>query len=147
MEIIRKDPFYLIGPTINTQNVSGKADQDIPSFWNQFSAKQLYNQIPNKTSPDIYGLYSDYEGDYTEPYFLTVGCRVSGCDTIPENMVCKEIPAATYAVFPITGEMPMAILTTWQEIWTSDLKRTYCYDFELYKNQGKDVEIYIGIEE
>lgn len=145
-DLISKKAFTLVGPQIRTQNVPGKADQDIPSLWGQVMGEGLLDQIQQASSETIYALYSGYEGDYTMPYNCLIGKEVSDYEQIPQGMVAVTIPEQTYQVFKVQGPMPQAIFQTWQHIWENDagLKRTYTFDFELYHSPN-DVDIYISV--
>ena len=144
--VVVKKAFTLMGPQVRTQNVSGKADQDIPSLWGQVMGENILSQIEHASSETIYALYSGYEGDYTMPYDCLIGKEVSNWDQLPEGMVAVTIPEQTYQVFKVQGQMPQAIFEMWQHIWANDanLKRTYTFDFEVY-NTPTDVDIYIAV--
>ena len=77
---------------------------------------------------------------------------MSSTESIPSGLVLKNLPKTSYAVFTAIGEHPKALIETWENIWNSNLKRTYSGDFELYEENFllKDiqkVEVYIAIEE
>ena len=107
----------------------------------------IQEKIPNKTSNEVIALYCDYEGDYTKPYSLIIGCPVSHPE-VPKGMVTKTIPAGSYALFEAKGEFPKSLIETWQDIWKrEDLKRTYTGDFEVYGEKFSDgeVEVFIAV--
>ena len=149
---ISKDEIKIIGIELKTTNENGQAVKDIPKFWQKFYSENLKNQIPNKIDEEIFGLYIDYEKDFTKPYSFIIGCKVSSLDKIPQNMVSKTIPASKYEVFTVKGKFPDELLKTWQYIWSSDLKRTYTGDFEVYGKrffnnpQNPEIDVYIAIK-
>ncbi len=151
-EVIQKPAILLIGIDCRTSNAPEAGPQDIPKLWGRFYGEDILSRIPNKTSSEVIALYCDYEGDYTQPYSVVIGCPVSSIDTIPEGMVAKTIPASSYAVFRATGDHPKALIETWGNIWKQpSLERTYASDFELYGDKfvsgsPKEVEVYIGID-
>jgi predicted transcriptional regulator YdeE len=146
-EVVQKPAILVIGINCRTSN----AKETGPQLWGRFYSEDILSQIPNKVSNEVIALYCDYEGDYTQPYSVVIGCPVSSIDTIPEGMVAKTIPASSYAVFRAIGEHPKALIETWGNIWKQPkLERTYTGDFELYGNKFvsgslKEVEVYIGI--
>lgn len=150
-EIVYQDaPMTIIGIACRTSNAPDAGPRDIPQLWAQFFQEGTLNKIPNKLSNTIIALYCDYEGDYTKPYSLVIGCPVSSCEEIPEAMVAKTIPQGQYCRFSAVGEHPQALVQTWNKIWqNSDLKRTYIADFEVYSekfsNSPQEVEVMIGI--
>lgn len=113
----------------------------IPALWQKCTEKNVIQ------SPEIYGVYSDYQSDANDFYTLTVGTTQS-C-TLPD-IVTKTLLPGTYFVFANEGPMPETVIKTWQEIWAyfaNDPKylRNFKTDFELYSEQNK-IEIYIGIQ-
>lgn len=151
-KVVQKPAILIIGIDCRTSNAPEAGPQDIPKLWGRFYGEDIISRIPNKTSNEVIALYCDYEGDFTQPYSVIIGCPVSSIDTIPEGMVAKTIPASSYAVFHAIGEHPKALIETWGNIWNqSRLERTYANDFELYGNKfvsssPKEVEVYIGID-
>lgn len=150
--VVQKPAILLIGIDCRTSNAPEAGPQDIRKLWGRFYGEDIISQIPNKTSNEVIALYCDYEGDYTQPYSVVIGCPVSSIDTIPEGMVAKTIPESSYAVFRAVGEHPQALIETWGNIWKQpSLERTYTSDYELYGNKfvsgsPKEVEVYIGVD-
>lgn len=136
------DSFYLIGLPIKT--TPAEAQEKIGAHWNRFFEENWLEKIPNRINDTLYGLYTDYEGDFTQPYTLIIGTQVSTLSSIPEGMVGKEIPAQTYALFEAKGEFPQALIDKWIEIWKTPLERSYLADFEKY--DGGVATIYIGLK-
>lgn len=142
--IQKRASFTLIGISLRTDNE--KAAHDIPKHWERFYKEQILAQIPKKKSDDVYGLYTDYEGDHTKPYTLIIGCEVDSHAEAPPGFALKRIPAAAYARFPVSGPFPESIWRAWQKVWQSNLQRSYASDFELYgpsfqKDQSLDLFI------
>lgn len=150
-KIVQKSVMLVIGIDCRTSNAPEAGAKDIPKLWEKFYREDIVIQIPNKISDEIIALYCDYEGDYTQPYSLVVGCPVSSIDAIPKGMVAKTIPASSYAVFHVEGEFPASLIETWGNIWKdSNLERTYSGDFELYEDKfisesSKELEVYIAV--
>lgn len=146
---IRKPEMTIVGIACRTSNET--AMQDIPAHWAKFFSDQVASQVPHKLSDEIFALYCDYEGDYTQPYTLVIGYNTSGVDEIPKGLVAKVIPASNYAQFTATGAFPESVIQTWGKIWQSNLARTYTGDFEIYgeafKGPDKQVDICISIQE
>jgi len=149
--MIEKPPMTVVGIECRTSNSADAAPLDIPRLWSQFYQENRIEQIPHKSSDEIIALYCDYEGDYTKPYTFVLGCPVSQVESIPQGMVVKTIPHASYSPFRAVGEFPQSLIETWGQIWQSDLKRTYTYDYEVYGRdfflkEPKEVELFIAIE-
>src|SRR5262245_12445887 len=93
----RQNQKYFIGLGIRTHNDT--CSSDMPAHKEKFFKENVPEKIPNKTSGNILALYTDYEGDYTQPYSWILGCEVSSLDKVPSGLVGKIIPASKYAVF------------------------------------------------
>lgn len=150
--IFRRASFAIVGIGCRTSNSPDAAPHDIPKLWGRFFSENILGQIPNQASNEIIALYCDYEGDYTQPYSLIIGCQVSSIDEIPEGMVAKTIPTSSYLLFRAAGEHPQALIDTWREIWQTDVKRTYTGDYEVYGDafnfgSPKEVAVYIAVKE
>ena len=146
----RQGRKFIIGIEVRTSNQPNEAEKEIPQLWERFDQNGGTEQVPNKINGDSVALYTEYEGDYTEPYTLVIGSEVSSCDEIPDGFVCKEVPAATYAVFKVQGNFPESVGSTWAQIWQTPLNRTYTGDMEVYPYDfdpvtNSDAKIYIAI--
>ncbi len=150
--VIKKPSQIVMGIECRTSNDPQAGPYDIPRHWKKFYSEDIIDQIPNKISNEIIALYCDYEGDYTQPYSLVIGCPVTSLDLIPIGMVAKIIPAGSYAVFRAIGDYPQSLVETWGQIWQHvDLERTYTGDYELYVNpftseSTQEVEVFIAIQ-
>lgn len=144
-----KDSLKVIGIQMKTTNEKGQASKDISRLWEKFRNEHILEKIPNKKSGDILALYSNYEGDYTQPYNYMICCEVTSIEDVPAGMTSIIIPTADYTILKSQGKFPDCLIKTWQDIWQSDLKRSYRYDFEVYKAfdpNHADIEVYIGVK-
>ncbi|MGE0076461.1 MAG: GyrI-like domain-containing protein [Bacteroidales bacterium] len=147
------EQFSIIGIAIRTTNENMQSTTDIPILWNRFFAEQVVTKIPNKIDNCLYCMYTDFEGDYTKPYTTIIGCKVSSLEIIPDGMVGKTIPAATYLTFTAIGNIQEgAVLNEWNKIWNMSLDRAYTADFEIYGEKSQDplnaqVDIFISINQ
>lgn len=146
--IQEKDAIQIVGISMRTSNKDGQAAKDIPIFWNKFFTENTLAKIPNKKSPNIFCLYTNYEGDFLSPYTIILGCEVEDLNHIPNGMISKTIPKSKYAHFE--AQNPGAVLQTWTKIWQTKLERTYLTDFEIYSktssNTEPHVDIFVGIK-
>lgn len=155
-------PFQIIGISVRTSNQEnlstsvgavGQAAIDIPALWNQFISKNVLEKIPNKISSEIYSIYTNYEGDHTQPYDTILGCKVSSLDNIPEGMIGQAFEGGTVAKFTSKGNLEDNIIyKKWLDIWDTDLDRSFTADFEVYGQKSLDranaeVDIFVAIKE
>ncbi len=143
--------FKIIGISVRTTNENNKSASDIGTLWRQFYSENLLAKIPNKISNDIYSIYTDYKGDFTDDYTTIIGMSVTGLDNIPEGLIGRQFDAENFTKFTAKGQMPQAVIDIWADIWGRDkeLRRKYSYDFEVYndnsqKEENSEVEIYIA---
>jgi len=152
MKTVKLEAFHIIGIAVQTTNKDGKSAQDIGALWQKFMSENIIGQIPNKVDNEIYSVYTDYEGDYTQPYMTLLGCKVTSLDEIPEGMVGKSFDESTYLKYTAKGNLADNIIyDAWSKIWNEDLKRTYVADFEVYGAKAQnpadaEVAIYVGVE-
>jgi predicted transcriptional regulator YdeE len=121
-----------------------KAMQVIPGLWETFFKENVPEQIENREpDPFVYAVYTGYESDEHGEYDFVLGGRSSG-NRAKDALDQVEVPKGTYAVF--TAQSADQVIAVWQQIWQTDLKRTYVADFERYDQQNGQVEIYVGID-
>ena len=144
--------FDVIGIKVRTAN-DGSAGNDLPLLWGKFMNENLMEKIPNKVNNSIYCLYTNYEGDHTEPYDAILGCKVSSIEDIPEGMITHTIQSSNGAKFVAKGSLIKgeAVVNTWFDIWKAELDRSYSTDFEVYDERSRDLEnaevdIYISLK-
>jgi predicted transcriptional regulator YdeE len=151
--INQKPSIHLVGIVCRTSNAPEAGPHDIPKHWERFYREGIIAQIPNKISNEVIALYCDYEGDYTQPYSLVLGCPVNSLEKIPKGMIGKVIPRGTYAVFRAIGEHPKSVIETWGNIWgQTDLVRTYTGDYEVYGDQffsgsPPEVNVFVAVKQ
>lgn len=143
------DEKFFIGLELRTNNK--ECSLAMPAHKDRFFNENILAKIPNKIDGSILALYTDYEGDYTQPYSWILGCEVSSLDNVPEGLVAKVIPQSKYAVFTTQGEFPQGLIAAWQAIWNSGLHRSYTSDFELYRSDfnpqtNPEVKVYIAVD-
>lgn len=142
--------FKIIGIETETTNKNGKSAEDLSKLWEQFYGENIPSKIPNKINDEIYTIYTDYESDYRGKYKTIIGQRVSSLDEIPNELIGREFNGGKYRKFVSKGQMPNAVVESWQEIWAKDkeLNRKYTADFEVYgeiSQNGKESEVEIFI--
>ena len=125
--------FYVAGLTIVTSNDDDQAATDINALWQRFFEEDMLHKIEGRSENVLYAVYSDYQGDHTKPFRVTIGCKIeTGNADLPAGLHKIHVPGADYAIFAARGEQPKALLQTWEGIWKSNLPRTYQADLEIY---------------
>ena len=127
------DKKTIVGLSVRTTNAPGKAEMDIPKLWERFYQEGIPSQIPHTIGDEIIALYTDYAGDHTQPYTVIIGMEVSNLDNLPDGLVGKEVPAATYVTYDVDGPFPQSLIEAWQKVWEGPIdQRTFVADMEIY---------------
>lgn len=143
--------FPVIGITVRTSNAEGQAANDIPALWARFWASDVAAKIPGRVSNDIYSIYTDYEGDYTQPYTTLIGYKVEHLDDVPDGLTGLMIEESAYLKCTAKGKLSEGIVfNVWTEIWNTEIPRAYTADFEVYGERAQnpddaEVDIYLAI--
>ena len=152
MEKVRIEPFKVIGIAVRTTNENGQAAKEIAELWGRFINENILNAIPNKIESAVYSLYTDYAGDYTQPYTTILGCRVNDLNTIPDGMIGKSFNGGDYVKISARGDLSEGLVANeWSKIWKMNLERIYTADFEVYgekaQNPAKaEVDFFIAVK-
>ncbi|WP_316842152.1 GyrI-like domain-containing protein [Pedobacter gandavensis] len=151
MENVTLAPFFVVGISVRTSNDPGKAIIDIPELWARFSTENIAAKLDHKLGDEVYCIYTDYEGDYTQPYTTVIGFTVQNLDQIPEGMRGVAIEAGPYEKYALKGNMNEGLVyNAWLDIWKSGASRTYTTDFEVYGEKAQnpeaaEVDIFIAV--
>ncbi|QPH86267.1 GyrI-like domain-containing protein [Campylobacter concisus] len=137
MKIINlEDSFEIYGVKTRTKNedeMGGKGK--IPALWSKFMSEHYDGKS------EIYSVYCNYESDFDGHYdnFIGTRSRQKGDGNL-------KIQSGKYALFSFANE-PQNVSKFWDEIWryfeSSELKRAYETDFELYSSD--EIKIFISI--
>ena len=145
MEITKVENIDVKGIAVRTDNASemDSTKAKIGPMWEKF-----YSEIAPliKDGANIYGLYTNYESDHNGT-FDVVACS----DNVEAPNVSKyRVQAGNYLVFKGSGQMPQVVIELWEQVWeyfespTSQHKRVFNTDFELYKSEN-EVELFISV--
>lgn len=132
-----------------TSNENGRSSIDGGNLWQKFEKGNYADKIPNKAGDEVYAVYYGYEGDHTAPFRYFIGCRVKDYSSTPSEMKQLTIARGEFRKITAAGKMPDCMVETWKEIWSSNVERSYRYDFEIYDNRSKDwddaeIDIYLS---
>ncbi|MDQ2713474.1 MAG: GyrI-like domain-containing protein [Chloroflexota bacterium] len=159
-ELVHKSAMKVVGietRTTNKDEARGETAR-IPLLWQRFFQENIRENIPHKVQPEpILSVYTEYESDEHGPFTVLIGCEVSNSEDIPQGLVAKVLPEATYTIFTTqTGPVTSVIGQAWQDIWQLQPAqlggtRRYSADFELYDERSRDpqnttVDIYLALK-
>ncbi|MDP8162927.1 GyrI-like domain-containing protein [Pasteurella skyensis] len=146
------EAFTIIGIAVRTTNENGQSAKDIEALWNKFMSEGILDKIPNKIDNTIYSVYTEYEGDYTQPYTTILGCKVESLDDIPNGMVGKSFRGGKYVKTTAKGDLMKGLIVNhWSKIFEMDLERNYIVDFEVFGEKAQnpsnaEVDFYVGVK-
>jgi len=128
--IEKKDAFTVIG-TVREFN-SDTSYREIPKFW--------YEHFDGGGGEHVRGMFGvcyDNNSDSKLFSYMIADSCTDGKE-VPKGFATKEIPAKTWAVFPIKGAMPTALQEVNTRIWSEWLPN--CREYEIDGNI--DIEMY-----
>jgi predicted transcriptional regulator YdeE len=153
MEKTNIKEFKVIGISVKTTNKNEQSAKDIEQLWNRFLSENISAKIPNKEGIEIYSIYTDYEGDYMQPYTAILACKVSNLDEVPEGMIGKTLQGGSYVKSSARGDLAKGLIVNhWSKIWKMDINRAYTADFEVFGEKAQnpsdaEVDFYVAIKE
>jgi AraC family transcriptional regulator len=155
-KIITRDQFLVIGPAIRTTVEKEENFKQIPLFWEKTLKKSLLAKIPNRVDEETcYGICMEMKDD---GFTYMIGCEVKSLSNIPDNMIGRTIPGATYAVFTARGPITKSVQDTTAYIYKnwfpeSGYEHAYTPEFELYDKRSMpenedeaETDIYIPVK-
>lgn len=110
------EPFTVVGKVMELSCRANEHALLIPEFW---AACHLDGTIDRLGSlaldPNFFGIVLDMK---PEPETITymIACR-SHATLQAEGLEVREIPAATWAIFPVVGPVPQALQSTFQRVF------------------------------
>lgn len=142
--------FTVVGISTTTTNEDGQAADDINLLWERFFKESVGQKVTDKIDDVIYAVYSDYEGDHTRPYRITIGYKTAGSENVADSMHAVHIEPGDYGIMSAQGPQPQTLVETWTAIWSSDLNRSFKTDFEVYgprffEEGVNEVLVYVGL--
>lgn len=152
MKKVTLEQLFITGIAVKTSNKDQQAAGDINRLWERFWSENVGNKIPDKLNEDIYCVYTEYEGDFTQPYTTLIGYSVKNLNNIPEGMKGITIEHGNYMKLTAKGKLSDGIVVNeWSKVWQSDLSRNYKADFEVYGANATDpdhaeIDIFVGVK-
>ena len=115
-DIVELKEKTVAGLAARTNNLSPEMGAVIGGLWKQFYGEGIYGQLKHKVSGKAMGIYSDYAGDETGDYTITVACEVEDADGLPEGVTSMTIPGG-FGRWILTGPLPMILKNTRMTVW------------------------------
>ena len=130
--IVEKAAFTVVG--FGKRFAGETAYTEIPKFWDEH-----FENGRGKVIEGMFGVCLDSDGESFE--YLIADMYLPWKD-IPDGCITKTIDAATWAVFPWSGECPEALQTVNTWIWSEWLPNSKEYELSANCN----LEVYLSME-
>lgn len=135
-------------PGITVMGISTRASFEelskIGDVWRKFHAMGDHRIIEARLSDFHYGVYCEYEGDWTQPYTTVVGCEVAEGTRAVAGMKTVRIEPGVFAMYKLKYEKPNPVFATWEEIWKTPLNRRYQADYDCY-GEADGIRVHVGV--
>ncbi len=137
----QEDGFTVIGISARVLNAEPR---HIGNLWREFYARGGAASHLGRLDDAVCCVYCEYQGDWTQPYTIVIGCAFAPDATVPKGMKQVTVPAGPFVVLQAAGELPQAVIAAWSKVWATPLDRRYQADYDLYAADGA-VSIHVGV--
>ncbi len=156
-KMVKKEAVKIAGFAVKTTSKGGENNKAIPTFWQEYLSDGRCQKIHQASFVEDHAEYgacfpTNHE---TGEFDYVIGVEVIESCQIPKEYDVRTIPEALYAVFsvpPADEENAVAAIQgTWSYIYHEWFPHSgYEFDdgkvdYELYKEMGKVVDIYIPV--
>ncbi|MBO1001242.1 AraC family transcriptional regulator [Pseudogracilibacillus auburnensis] len=137
-KIVEKKTFTVVGKSIRTTTLEGENNKRIAAFWNESNENGFTEELAeNCGSLGLIGICMDFDKQQENLTYLI--CAEKQMENVPSDWEEKEIPAASWAVFPVHGAMPDAMPKVWERIFSEWFPATG------YEHAGgPEMEVYLS---
>ncbi|MBS4207326.1 AraC family transcriptional regulator [Bacillus sp. FJAT-50079] len=137
-KIVEKDSLKVIGKSIRTSTIGGENNRKIAAFWMESNQNGFTEHLAKNCGPlGLIGICLDFDKEQENLTYL-IGAE-KNIEQIPVDWEEREIPAATWAVFPVHGAMPEAMPRVWGRIFSEWFPSTG------YEHAGgPEMEVYLS---
>lgn len=137
-KIVEKDAFTVVGKSIRTTTIGGENNRKIAAFWEESNQNGFTNELAkNCGSLGLIGICMEF--DKQQEHLTYLICTEKNIDQIPVDWEERQVPSATWAVFPVHGAMPDAMPRVWERIFSEWFPATG------YEHAGgPEMEVYLS---
>ncbi len=152
--LVDLDSFQVIGFELRTTTEKNRSQSEIPAFWDRVIQDGGIDRIPGRTRQDVLlGICLD--GDASGAFSYLIAAEADPPTALPADMVCRTVPAATFAVFTARGPMPQSIPEAFRRIHQEWLPKSgyrqadgpviEWYDERFHKGDEAELDIYVPV--
>ncbi|MGJ7912505.1 AraC family transcriptional regulator [Neobacillus sp. LXY-1] len=116
-KIVEKNAFTVVGKSIRTSTIGGENHRNIAAFWVESNQNGFSRELAKNCGPlGLIGVCMDFDKEQENLTYLI--CAEKNVDQIPSDWEERQIPSATWAIFPVKGAMPVTIQKAWGRIFS-----------------------------
>ncbi|MFS0879417.1 GyrI-like domain-containing protein [Metabacillus niabensis] len=137
-KIVEKDAFTVVGKSIRTTTIGGENNRKIAAFWEESNQNGFTGDLAKNCGPlRLIGICMEF--DKQQEHLTYLICTEKNIDQIPVDWEERQVPSATWAVFPVHGAMPDAMPRVWERIFSEWFPATG------YEHAGgPEMEVYLS---
>lgn len=137
-KIVEKEAFTVVGKSIRTTTIGGENHRKIAAFWEESNQNGFTGDLAKNCGPlGLIGICMEFDKQQENLTYLI--CAEKNIDQIPVDWEERQVPSATWAVFPVHGAMPDAMPRVWERIFSEWFPATG------YEHAGgPEMEVYLS---
>lgn len=115
--IVEKAGFTVVGKSIQVSTKDGENFKTIPAFWGQSNTDGTSDALLELGSGgDMLGICTEFQHDQDQFTYI-IAVESDKAAPVSSSFITYEVPASTWAVFPVVGAMPDAMEDIWKRIF------------------------------
>ncbi|MFM9278625.1 AraC family transcriptional regulator [Paenibacillus jiagnxiensis] len=115
--IVEKAGFTVVGKSIQVSMKDGENFRAIPAFWEQSNSDGTTDELMALREDGVtLGICMAVTDDPDQLTYM-IAAESEKDAAASDDFITYEVPASTWAVFPVVGPMPGAIQDVWQRIF------------------------------
>lgn len=136
-----KEGFTIAGVSIVSSTFNDKVLKDMDELWDYFYQNDIGRYIPQKDKGKIYVLFSDYDEPEVSAVTVTIGYKIKSEKGIHKDINKVQIPPMNFGIFYVSRPFEENVVSTWEQIYASELERSNTFDLEVYQFNEQTLEI------
>ncbi len=137
-KLVEKERFKVVGKSIQTSTIGGENNRRIAAYWQEANQNGFAKELAQHGGPlGLMGICLEFDKQQENLTYLIAAEKMN--ENVPSDWEEREIPAATWAVFPVHGAMPDAMPKVWGRIFSEWFPATGYEHAE-----GPEMEVYVS---
>jgi len=150
-EFVNLESFHIVGYSLRTSYEDEKHANDIEKLWNHLEENFDAQLFHSRANDKIYVVtYNFTEINGTESFDVLLGYKVDNpSSSLKSKFISVKIPSSRYYKQLVKGTSEGSVVKAWEQIFKTDINRSYKYDFEAYSFnkdfEMENVEIFVSV--